>query len=279
MIKMKTKMKNAGAYVAIALFISVFLSSSFAASFQQPSIITQHPVSTLDSTTISSLNWAGYAAASGTTPSPTVTAVYGSWIVQKVQATLGSKYSSQWIGIGGFFSGDKSLIQTGTESDSGNGKTKYAVWWETLPKAETAISQPVSPGDVMSASIVCVSSCVSGTQTWTITVHDVTKGWTFAKTLSYSSSLKSAEWIEERPALCLILVCKLTNLANFGTAKYGQVYTSIAGTGFATIGATTAAIGGLPNIEISMTGSSGGAVIAQPSPLSADGSSFIVNRQ
>ena len=183
----------------------MFLIAPTAASIQSP-ILTQSSLVDLNSLAISSLNWGGYAAASGTTPTPTVTAVYGSWILQSVQPSTGSKYSSQWIGIGGLFKGDKSLIQTGTESNSANGKTSYGVWWETLPNAETPISESVSPGDVISASIVCISSCVTGTQTWTITVQDSTQGWTFTKTLSYSSSLKSAEWIEERPAICLILV-------------------------------------------------------------------------
>ena len=264
-------------------FIAPSILVVFLLSFSVPAVVSfqvsgleQSPQSGLSSLTVSSTNWSGYAAATGTSPSPVVTAVYGSWVVQTVQASSSATYSSQWIGIGGLFKGDKSLIQTGSESDSSGGKTSYSVWWETLPQAETPINEKVSAGDVISASIVCISSCTSSTQSWTITLSDVTQGWTFATTLSYSSSLKSAEWIDERPSQCVLVACKLTTLADFGTASFGQDYTSVSGTGSATIGGSTLPIGSLPHAAIVMDASSGGSVIAQPSALSADGTSFTI---
>jgi hypothetical protein len=244
-------------------------------SFQVSGLI-QNPQAGLSYTVVSSSNWAGYAAASGKFPSPVVTAVYGSWIVQTISSSVAPKLSAQWIGIGGFFTGDTTLIQTGTESDSSRGTNTYAVWWETLPAARTAISEPVGPGDVIKASIVCLEACTNTKQGWRITISDVTRGWTFTKPLAYSSTLKSAEWIEERPADCVQTVCKLSTLADFGTASYGQDYTMVTGTGSATIGGATLPIGSLPNEEISMLQSSGGSVLAQPSSLSVDGTSFTV---
>jgi hypothetical protein len=267
--KKEMKVGFVSSLLACLLFFSVPLAVSF-----QVSALNQNQVSILSSAT-SSLNWAGYVVASGQTPTKTVTAVYGSWILQPVRTSAGSKYSAQWIGIGGFFSGDKSLIQTGSESNSGGGKSTYGVWYEILPAGQTKISEPVNAGDTIQASVVCVSACTSATQSWTITLKDNTQGWTFTKTLSYSSSLKSAEWIEERPALCVLIFCKLTTLASFGTASYGQLYTSVSGTGFATISGTTASIGSFTYSEVTMT-KSGGTVIAQPSILSVDGSSFTV---
>jgi hypothetical protein len=205
-----------------------------------------------------------------------VTAVYGSWTVQTVVPSTAPRSSSQWIGIGGFFTGDTSLIQVGSESDSSGGSSTYGVWWETLPAAETPISQPVNPGDEIQASIVCSTACAGAKQGWQITISDVTQGWTFTHALAYSSSRRSAEWIEERPSECVKTKCKLMPLADFNTASYGQDYTGVAGTGSATIGGATLPIGSLPNSEISMDQSSGGAVIAQPSPISADGTSFTV---
>jgi len=120
---------------------------------------------------------------------------------------------------------------------------------------------------MMKGSIICSGPCTTGSQSWTITLNDVT--------LSYSS-LKSAELIEERPAQCVIVICKLTTLADFGSASYGHVFTSVSGRGFATIRGINAPIGLLPNAEIAMVQSSKGRVIAQPSSLSADGTSFTV---
>ena len=262
---------------AVALFALAFclLSISVPASIiSQSPILTTSPRIGLDSSVVSSSNWAGYVAASGTTPTKTVTAVYGSWILQGVLPSTGAKYSSQWIGIGGFFKGDSSLIQTGSQSSTSGGKTIYGVWWEILPAAETPISEPAAPNDVIVASVVCISSCTSSPQAWTITLQDVTQGWTFTKTVTYASSLKSAEWIEERPAQCIVLVCKLTALANFGTASYGQDFTSITGTGQATIRGVTGSIGSFHHSEIVMK--SGTKVIAQPSSLTTDGTSFTV---
>jgi len=264
---------------AIASFLTLacllLLLSPTAFSYAVKSGLVSNAPESLNSPIVSSTNWAGYVAASGRSPAPVVTAIYGSWIVQGVSPSTAAKYSSQWIGIGGFFNGDTSLIQTGTESDSARGGTSYGVWWETLPQAETKITEPVSAGDFIQASIICTMTCTSSTQTWKITITDTTKGWTFTNTLTYSSRLKSAEWIEERPSICVLKVCKLAALANFGTASYGQDYTSISGTGSATIAGVTLPIGQLPNSEIVMQ-SSGGSVIAQPSSISADGSSFTV---
>jgi hypothetical protein len=103
----------------------------------------------------------------------------------------------------------------------------------------------------------------------------MTKGWTFTHMLAYSSTLKSAEWIDERPSVCVKTVCKLASLADFNTALYGQDYTQVTETGSATIGGATLPIGSLPNSEVSMQ-SSGGSVLALPSSISADGTSFTV---
>jgi hypothetical protein len=267
-------MRRAALSSIVPLILLVLLSVPSVPGAQVFGLI-QNPQTGLSNVTLTSGNWAGYVAASGKNPSEVVTAVYGSWIVQTVSSSLALKVSSQWIGIGGFFQGDTTLIQTGTESNSHSGTTTYSVWWEALPAAKTAISEPVSPGDVVQASVTCVIRCTATTQLWTITITDVTKGWTFTKTIDYSSKLKSAEWIEERPAACVKSVCKVGTLADFGTASYGQDYTQVTNTGSATIAGATLPIGLLPFTEITMQ-NSGGPVMAQPSSISADGTSFTV---
>ena len=220
---------------------------------------------------LNSLNWAGYVVASDfSSPQATVTSATGSWVVQTVAPSKRPVYSTQWVGIGGFFSGDNSLIQTGTSSNSANGNTNYFAWYELLPASETPLgnSFPVSAGDNMGATV-----STSGGNSWTITLTDVsaTPSWTFTTTVTYASSMKSAEWIEERPAIA----GSLTTLANFGTAEYGQVYTSVSGTSYATIGGSTLPIGSLSHQSITMV-SSPGKLLAKPSALSNDGTSFTV---
>ncbi len=222
----------------------------------------------------SSSNWGGYAVASSfSSPVAVITAVEGSWVVQTVLPSSSATYSAQWIGIGGYFMGDASLIQTGTESDSTGGVQSYDAWYELLPASETSISTiTVSPGDTMSASVICTASCTSTTQTWTISIEDMTTGKSFSTSVSYASSLLSAEWIEERPEVCSI-VCSLTTLANFGTADFGFDYTAVSSTDYATVSSVSSVntpIGSLTSTSITMDGNSGNP-IAQPSALSSDG--------
>jgi hypothetical protein len=138
-----------------------------------------------------SSNWSGYMATNGS-----FTTVSGSWRATSPSGN-GSTTSadSTWIGIGGVTSGD--LIQTGTENIvSASGQVSTAAFYELLPDyAITITSLTVSPGDSMSASIVN-----TGGSAWKISIIDTTDGQSFSITVSYASSLSSAEWIEEDPS-------------------------------------------------------------------------------
>lgn len=221
--------------------------------------------------TVASLNWGGYVAyadSSGT--QHTVSSVSGSWVVQSVQSNHKDVYSAQWIGIGGYFSGDSSLIQTGTSSNSGGGSTTYNAWWELLPSAETVINgMTVSPGDLIQSHIFLVSGSYGSAQTWDIYLNDTSLGEHFFKQVSYSSSMLSAEWIEERPAIS----GSLTTLANFGTADYGQAYTAISGTNAAVIGGTSGSISSFSHTNLTMV-KRNGSVLSTPGPLTGNGTSF-----
>jgi hypothetical protein len=227
-----------------------------------------HPADRIGATA-ASLNWGGYAVASSfSSPSKRVTAVYGSWIVQTVALSASATYSAQWIGIGGYFDG--TLIQTGTESDATVSTTTYDAWYETLPHAESPLF-PVSPGDVMTASVVCTSSCSnSRSQNWAITITDVTSGRSSSLHLKYGSSRESAEWIEERPSVGGFL----STLANFGTADFGAAYTSQTSfNNFATIAGAKRAVGAFANQPIYMVDNNGNPD-ANPGPLGKDQASF-----
>jgi len=81
--------------------------------------------------------------------------------------------------------------------------------------------------------------------------------------------MSSAEWIVEAPWSSGVLP-----LANFGVANFGQGNTGVLGTCYATISGTNGAIGSFANaVKIDMVTSSG-ALKAQASSLSSDGSSF-----
>jgi hypothetical protein len=156
-----------------------------------------------------SSNWSGYALDA---PGVTYNSITGDWIVPTVSPSKGNTYSSSWIGIDGFNNSD--LIQTGTEQDYVSGQAQYYAWWEILPAAETEISPsqyPVSPGDLMSASI-----SNNGNGTWTIDLNDLTKGWQFSTVQSYSGPAASAEWIEEAPTIG----GHIATLANYGETTF-----------------------------------------------------------
>ena len=149
--------------------------------------------------TMYSSNWSGFAVPAK--PGERITAVTGSWIVPLIRP-LPPGQSSSWVGIGGFNSGD--LIQVGTSSN-GRLDTTYA-WFEVLPAYETRIlggcardaSCRVVQGDRMAASITN-----NGGDSWTIMLANLGDGvhakWYWARTVSYNSTLSSAEWVFEAP--------------------------------------------------------------------------------
>jgi len=131
------------------------------------------------------------------------------------------EYSSSWVGIGGYCEDagcstvDNTLIQLGTEHDvSSRRAAQYYAWVEVLPNYPILISPSypycqflscayaVDPGDAMTASLSCKSNCSNPgqTQSWHLTMKNATKGWTFSTTVSYASTLLSAEWIQEAPS-------------------------------------------------------------------------------
>ncbi|HVV66684.1 MAG TPA: G1 family glutamic endopeptidase [Candidatus Saccharimonadales bacterium] len=149
------------------------------------------PGSAQVTTGYTSSNWSGYMATSGT-----FTAVSGSWHATNATGNgTTTSADSTWIGIGGVTSGD--LIQVGTQNIiSANGQVVTSAFYEMLPAyAQTIPGVTVAPGDSMSASITEVGSSL-----WAITIADNTDGQSFSITVSYASSLSSAEWIEEDPS-------------------------------------------------------------------------------
>ena len=216
------------------------------------------------------LNWAGYV---GIVSSHSATSVQGSWTVQAAAPSSSATYSAQWAGIGGF--NDGTLIQAGTEIDYYNGAAHYTAWYELLPAYETVISNlPVSPGDNIYVNITAVPNRANN---WTITLIDKTTGEGFTINASYQSSQNSSEWVEERPEVCSSS-CSLANLTNFGESYYGYDYTGNALTNYAEMGYGIQPVSQLPGLtSMTMVSNTAAAILAQPSPLTSDGTSFSVS--
>jgi Peptidase A4 family len=157
--------------------------------------------------TNTSNNWFGYNQGTLEQGAKLFNSITGDWTVPTATQHTSSQAesSSDWIGIGGgcvdagCTATDSTLIQTGTEQDvSSSGSASYSAWYELVPAPSLTISMTVAPGNHMHAS---VAEVVPNSNTWTITLQDVTRKESFSTTVPYSSTHGTAEWIEETPLL------------------------------------------------------------------------------
>ena len=253
-----------------------------------------------------SSNWSGYAV---TGANGSVTDAKASWKVPQVvcptNTTNGSGgYAAFWVGIDGWSS--NTVEQIGTDSDcvSLNGAPytpTYSAWFEFYPQKSNYLefgngqcktpnsSTCVIPGDVISAEVKYSGTGSGGPgrgrgsgPEFTVTITDVTQGWTYSTSSVVSGAKQSsAEWIAETP--CCQRGGQFLPLADFGTANYGADLTSVQSTSYATVSSITGPIGSFGNnvqesimVSESCAGTPGCTVMAQPSSLSSDGSSFSV---
>ncbi len=172
--------------------------------------------------TSASFNWAGYALSL-----ETYTSASFSWTVPTAAyvnypGAPSFEDSTIWVGIGGFGSND--LIQLGTEQRVDSmGNATYQAWYELLPATEQVLppgQYPVSPGDVMSASLTCPTCTVNVAGTWTLTMTNSTKNWTWTQDFTYKSAIGSAEWVVEAPTFN---PGGIAALPNFGTLNFTNI--------------------------------------------------------
>jgi hypothetical protein len=173
-------------------------------------------------------NWSGYnigAAYPGEPTGVTFTSVSGQWTVptatQHKRGQAG--HSASWVGIGGGCVTDNcqvtdnTLIQAGTEQDvSKAGKGSYGAWWEIIPEPQTTVSLPVSPGNKIKVTIAETSTPGD----WSIVIANLTTGHRFSTTTPYSSSMDTAEWIEETPLIIGTGGTSLAHMPNLGTVHF-----------------------------------------------------------
>ena len=211
--------------------------------------------------TVDSLNWSGYAV----TPSHDGITKLTTTFVVPTAGAVPPGFAATWGGIGGYSSTD--LIQAGVSENSTPDNPvvgdQYAAWYELLPASETSLTDctgnsscPVSPGDKVRVTIV-----KAGTNRWTISMADPTEHWTWTKTVAYTSSESSAEWILEAPTVDV-----QTSLADVGTVSFGPTSTYVVG------GHTSTIAKGSPTEIVLSPG--GGINEATPSALASNGQSF-----
>jgi hypothetical protein len=167
-----------------------------------------------------------------------------------------------WVGIGGVSTRD--LIQAGTQQTvSGSGSTQYQAWVETLPQSSHPVPLTVNPGDSVTVSI---TQQPQAQDQWLIAMKNNTTGQTFEVTEQYTSSMTSAEWIEEAPSANR---GRQIPLDNFGSIAFSA--------GSAVKNGQTVSIAAAGAQPITMIGR-GGQAQATPSGLGTDGASFTVSR-
>jgi Peptidase A4 family len=215
-----------------------------------------------------STNWFGYNQGTIEQGTKLFHSISGTWTVptatQHRSGTAG--FSATWLGIGGgcvdtdCLIGDNTLIQTGTEQDvDANGKASYSAWWEIIPAPGIDINMKVAPGDRMYASIV---ENPTGSEIWTITLKNLTRGETFSTTVPYTSTYGSAEWIDETPVVIGLDGTGFTELPNLTKHTFDTATTNGAPANLK------------PSEEMQLVDSNDGHVIATPSAPDAQNDGF-----
>ena len=154
-----------------------------------------------------SYNWAGYVASGGG-----FTSITSSWNVLQAISPSANTAEATWIGIGGVSSSD--LIQAGTQTIiNSSGQTTYQAFYEILPSDSIIIPVTINPGDSVTATLTQQS-----TSQWYVYFIDNTNGQNYQTTLSYNSSLSTAEWIEEMPTNAN--TNSFIPINNFGTRNF-----------------------------------------------------------
>jgi hypothetical protein len=248
------------------VFVSLWIGAAGCGP-PEPSVPRHSPIQIRESRngSTTSTNWSGYAV---TAAPGTVTDVKASWIVPAIvgPCPAGNQYSSFWVGIDGYNS--NTVEQIGTDSDCQNGVPVYYAWYEFYPHASFNInSVTVSPGD----NIVAESTYSAASRSFIVTITNLTTNLSFTTSSKVGSAKRSsAEWIAEAPSSGGVLP-----LADFGTVSFGSVNTGDTGTCDATIAGATGEIGSFgANVQQITMVTNTGAVKAQPSSLTADGTSF-----
>jgi hypothetical protein len=152
---------------------------------------------------INGYNWGGYAATGSG-----FTSVSATWTTPSATCNSRSDLYAPWVGLDGY--GSSTVEQTGVATDCSSGRAVNEPWYEMYPAAPVYLSTstyPVAAGNVITASVV-----YAGGSSYTLTLKNTTRGWTYTTTKSLSSGRRSsAEVIIESPP---------GRYPNFGTISF-----------------------------------------------------------
>ncbi len=159
----------------------------------------------ISNTTVTSTNWAGYAATGSTYTSVSTTFTQPSVSCSGRSGT----YAAFWVGLDGYSS--STVEQTGTMAECSGSTAEYVGWYEMYPQGSEDYSNTVKAGDTIYESVT-----FSGTSTYKLVLEDETRSWTKTTTVSASGDARSsAEVIAEAPYSGGVLP-----LADFGTVTF-----------------------------------------------------------
>jgi hypothetical protein len=180
-----------GLVAASAAALALSTAAGPAAAATGPArAITYAPVTIYSTQYAGSSPWGGYVATGSGFRS-----IVGSWIEPAVTCTSTKNLFAPWVGIDGY--GSQTVEQTGAQVSCSSGRPVYSAWYEMYPAAPVYLSTstyPVSAGDGFTGSVV-----TAGSGSYTITLKDTTKGWTYTTTQRLNAQNISAEAIIESP--------------------------------------------------------------------------------
>lgn len=154
-------------------------------------------------------NWSGIALYDGANRPFASSYVYSYYSIPKGQQAFGVAtgswdWSSQWVGIDGFGSGD--VLQAGTEVDAyansaGTTAAYYAAWFEWYPLNEVRISNlPVGGGDVMFVDVWNTSATAGHAYLVDLSTNQAVSV-SFTAPSGTTLIGTSMEWVVERPTV------------------------------------------------------------------------------
>ena len=234
--------------------------------------------------------WSGYEISSSN-----LIGVSASWIVP---AQSGSGTSAQWIGIGGDLG--HNLIQIGTSYLN----SQYSAWYECTqeyqcsfipyPESGIALSQTVRANDIIKAEIKLMSNSTVHPGIWLMSINDTTQHWVNETNVSYNPNNQSFEVIDELLKASCLFGYECASLSKFAYSAFGPDFTNSrvlsakqSNSDFKSFeefyknsSVSSYAYTLQSNISIQIPGSDGfsvpGATLANPDPITPDGSSFWV---
>jgi hypothetical protein len=168
-------------------------------------------------TTVSSTNWAGYAA---TGTSGQFTSVSASWVEPAGHCGSGDQYSAFWAGLDGYSS--STVEQTGSEVGCVGRGAEYSAWYEMYPANPVYFGIQVRPGDHFTGSVAYQSG------NFVLTLTDSNENWSQTVTQTRAGAARSsAEVIAEAPSSSTS--GGVLPLTNFGTVNFSGATVNGAG--------------------------------------------------